>query len=138
MTVHHTLQSLLSLCGCFCVLFLFFPPLLSPSLFFVCFPSIARVYLVVANAFQAASSSLGILEAQQSPHKHTFFHIHTLIYTYRLKLEYSVNSFLCLCVCVNIRFFSLLVGRLLRYLESAFCIFSCLVSGSSFHFLVLF
>lgn len=80
-TVGHTLLSLPSLCGCCCVLFLFFFPPLSTfylSLSLLLSPlclhlSLCSLYLV-AKAFQAASSSLGILEAQQSPHTYT----HTL------------------------------------------------------------
>lgn len=76
-TVGHTLLSLPSLCGCCHVLFFF----LSPSLLFVFFLLPCWLYLVVAKAFQAASSTLGILEGLQSPHTHTHPYIHTHIYS---------------------------------------------------------
>lgn len=72
-TVGHTLLSLPSLCGCCCVLFLFFPPSISLPLLLspLCLHLSPCSLYLVAKAFQAASSSLGILEAQQSPHTYT-------------------------------------------------------------------
>lgn len=71
-TVGHTLLSLPSLCGCCCVLFLFFPSISLPLLLSpLCLHLSPCSLYLVAKAFQAASSSLGILEAQQSPHTYT-------------------------------------------------------------------
>ncbi len=50
---------------------------LACSLSFCLLPLPCSLYLVVAKAFQAASSSLGILEALQNPHKHTYTHSQT-------------------------------------------------------------
>lgn len=66
-TVGHTLLSLPSLCVCCCVLLPFFPFYLSA----LCLHLAPCSLYLVAKAFQAASSSLGILEAQQSPHAYT-------------------------------------------------------------------
>lgn len=71
-TVGHTLLSLPSLCGCCCVLFLFSPSISLPLLLSpLCLHLSPCLLYLVAKAFQAASSSLGILEAQQSPHTYT-------------------------------------------------------------------